>query len=49
MSETRLSPPCDSATHDGSADPEILRLRRKLAATKQELDEARNGRPKKIP
>ena len=28
---------------------EILRLKRKLAATHQELDEARGSRPKKIP
>jgi len=28
---------------------EILRLKRKLAATYQELDEARGSRPKKIP
>ena len=28
---------------------EILRLKRKLVATHQELDEARGSRPKKIP
>ena len=30
-----------------SATTEVLRLKRKLAATHQELDEARGGRPKK--
>ena len=52
MSEARLSPPCDSATHDASSESaaiELLRLKRKLAATRQELDQARDGRPKKIP
>jgi hypothetical protein len=50
MSEAHLSPPCDPATHDGSSvsAAEILRLKRKLAATRQELDHARDGRPKKI-
>jgi hypothetical protein len=50
MSEARLSPPCNSAAHDGSTESasEILRLKRKLAATRQELDQARDGRPKKI-
>jgi hypothetical protein len=47
-----MSPP-DSATrptHDGSSDAtEMLRLKRKLAATRQELDQARDGRPKKVP
>jgi hypothetical protein len=51
MSEARLSPPCNSAaTHDGPSKSaaEILRLKRKLAATRQELNQARDGRPKKI-
>jgi hypothetical protein len=30
-----------------STTTEVLRLKRKLAATHQELDEARGGRPKK--
>jgi hypothetical protein len=44
MSNTRLSSP----DHDATA--EILRLKRKLAATHQKLDEARVGHSrKKIP
>jgi len=39
-----------SAPHDDSSEvTEILRLKRKLAATHQELDEARGSLPKKIP
>ena len=42
----------DNTSPDPDAPPstvEILRLKRKLAATHQELDEARVGRRKKIP
>ena len=52
MPKARLSPPCNSAAHDASSESaaiELLRLKRKLAATRQELDQARDGRPKKIP
>ena len=40
-----------SAPHNDSSESvtEILRLKRKLAATHQELDEARGSLPKKIP
>jgi hypothetical protein len=44
------TPPLDAFGTDGSeAVDQILRLKRKLAATHQELDEARGGRSKKIP
>jgi len=44
-------PRVDSAfgTDGSEAMDQILRLKRKLAATHQELDEARGGRSKKIP
>jgi len=46
---THTSTPIDSTSQDdlSSSATEVLRLKRKLAATHQELDEARGGRPKK--
>jgi len=43
------SAPSDAPQDHIHEAAEILRLKRKLAATHQELDEARGGRPKKIP
>lgn len=47
----RTSTPMDPTSQDDlsseSATTEVLRLKRKLAATHQELDEARGGRLKK--
>jgi len=43
------STPSDASQDHTPEAAEILRLKRKLAATHQELDEARGSRPKKIP
>jgi hypothetical protein len=38
-----------TTSHDSSSAAEILRLKRQLVVTHQELDEARGGRTKRIP
>jgi len=43
------SPFAASSSHGSSSVAEISRLKRKLAATHQQLDEARGAYPKKIP
>jgi len=47
MSASSIPP--DASQDHPSKTSEILRLKRKLATTHQELDEARGGRPKKMP
>ena len=49
MPVTPSSPPSEPSQDLIPEAAEILRLKRRLAATYQELDEARGSRPKKIP
>jgi hypothetical protein len=50
VSPSPATPSQDRISESDSAEAaEILRLKRKLAVTHQELDEARCGRLKKIP